>query len=55
MPELIRNGVRIEDTFAEAFDMRATALIITAGDPRWARQAAISATGFATSIIGCGI
>jgi formylmethanofuran--tetrahydromethanopterin N-formyltransferase len=55
MPELIRNGVRIEDTFAEAFDMRATALIITAGDTRWARQAAVSATGFATSIIGCGI
>ena len=24
------NGIRIEDTFAEAFDMRATALIITA-------------------------
>jgi formylmethanofuran--tetrahydromethanopterin N-formyltransferase len=55
MPELIRNAVRIEDTFAEAFDMRATALIITAGDTRWARQAAVSATGFATSIIGCGI
>src|SRR5690242_6209075 len=55
MPELNQNGVRIEDTFAEAFDMRATALVITAGNLRWARQAALSATGFATSIIACGV
>jgi len=51
---LIRNGVRIDDTFAEAFDMRATALLITAVNRRWARQAALTMTGFATSIIGCG-
>jgi formylmethanofuran--tetrahydromethanopterin N-formyltransferase len=49
-----RNGVRIDDTFAEAFDMRATALLITAGSRRWARQAAVTLTGFATSIIACG-
>lgn len=55
MPELTRNGVRIDDTFAEAFDMRATALVITAPSLRWARQAAISLTGFATSVIGCGV
>ena len=55
MPELIRNGVRIDDSFAEAFDMRATALIITAHDARWARQAGVSMTGFATSVIGCGV
>lgn len=54
MRPLTRNGVRIDDTFAEAFDMRATALIITAGSRSWARQAAVSMTGFATSIIGCG-
>jgi len=47
-------GVRIDDTFAEAFGMRATALIITADNARWARQAAQSMTGFATSVIGCG-
>src|SRR5690349_2737518 len=48
------DGVAIEDTFAEAFGMRATRLIITAGDRTWARHAALSATGFATSVIGCG-
>jgi formylmethanofuran--tetrahydromethanopterin N-formyltransferase len=35
MPELIRNGVRIDDTFAEAFGMRATAIVITADTPEW--------------------
>lgn len=54
MPELSRNGVRIDDTFAEAFDMRATALVITADSLKWARQSAISMTGFATSVIACG-
>ncbi|TKT69347.1 formylmethanofuran--tetrahydromethanopterin N-formyltransferase [Aquamicrobium sp. LC103] len=48
------NGVAIEDTFAEAFGMRATAIVITGPDAKWARQAAISMTGFATSVIGCG-
>ncbi len=54
MTGLVRNGVRIDDTFAEAFDMVATALVITGPNRRWANQAAISATGFATSIIACG-
>jgi len=54
MSELYIDGVAIEDTFAEAFGMRATRLIITAADRTWARQAALSATGFATSVIGCG-
>ena len=48
------NGVRIENTFAEAFPMRATRLIITADTPRWAREAALSTIGFATSVIACG-
>jgi len=43
MRELTANGVRIDDTFAEAFGMRATAVIITADSARWARQAALSA------------
>lgn len=47
-------GIRIDNTFAEAFGMRATALIITADTPRWAHQAALTMTGFATSVIGCG-
>jgi formylmethanofuran--tetrahydromethanopterin N-formyltransferase len=54
MPAMIVKGVRIDDTFAEAFGMRATAVIITADSLRWARQAALTMTGFATSVIGCG-
>lgn len=54
MPELIRNGVRIDDTFAEAFGMRATAIIVTADTREWAHQAAVTMTGFATSVIACG-
>jgi len=51
---VIVNGVRIEDTFAEAFGMRATRLLITAASERCARIAAESLTGFATSVIACG-
>src|SRR5215471_12934517 len=54
MRQLTSKGVRIDDTFAEAFGMRATALTITADDARWARQAAVTMTGFGTSVIGCG-
>ena len=54
MPELTVNGIAIDDTFAEAFDMRATAIVITAATERWAAQAAETMTGFATSVIGCG-
>ena len=54
MRELNANGVKLDDTFAEAFGMRATALVITADSDRWARQAAVTMTGFATSVIGCG-
>ncbi|MBA2491085.1 MAG: formylmethanofuran--tetrahydromethanopterin N-formyltransferase [Gammaproteobacteria bacterium] len=52
---MIINGVEIEDTFAEAFDMRATRIIITAINFKWARHAAVTMTGFATSVIGCGV
>ena len=54
MPRLKVNGVAIDDTFAEAFGMRATALVITGPNRKWARQAAVSMTGYATSVIGCG-
>jgi len=43
----------IVDTFAEAFKMRASRVIITGETPYWAMAAAQSMTGFATSIIGC--
>ena len=48
------NGIAIDDTFAEAFPMKATRLVITAHDAVWAMHAAVSATGLATSVIGCG-
>ncbi len=51
---MIRNGVAIDDEFAEAFGMKATRVIITAHNPTWARHAAEAATGFATSVIACG-
>jgi formylmethanofuran--tetrahydromethanopterin N-formyltransferase len=54
MRALTVKGVRIDDTFAEAFGMRATAIVVTADSARWARQAAVTMTGFATSVIGCG-
>ena len=54
MRALTVNGIRVDDTFAEAFGMRATAVMITADSARWARQAALTMTGFATSVIGCG-
>jgi formylmethanofuran--tetrahydromethanopterin N-formyltransferase len=47
-------GVLIENTFAEAFPMWVSRLIITADTPRLAFQAAAAATGLAISIIGCG-
>jgi formylmethanofuran--tetrahydromethanopterin N-formyltransferase len=51
---VIINGIHIDDTFAEAFNMRATRVIITAQNHKWAYHAAQAMTGFATSVIGCG-
>ena len=48
-------GVAIDDTFAEAFGMRGARVVITASTPQWARTAALSMTGFATSVIGCKV
>jgi formylmethanofuran--tetrahydromethanopterin N-formyltransferase len=47
------NRVLIEDTFAEAFPMTATRLVVTAETPGWAMTAAQTATGYAASVIGC--
>lgn len=52
---MVRHGVKIVDTFAEAFGMRAARVVITAQSPGWARTAGQSMTGFATSVIGCKI
>lgn len=46
-------GVFVEDTFAEAFGMWAARTVITGATQRWAREAAVKMTGFATSVIGC--
>src|SRR6476619_1771362 len=56
-PEATMNirGVLIEETFAEAFTMRVARIILTARSPRWAREAALKLTGFATSVIGCKV
>jgi formylmethanofuran--tetrahydromethanopterin N-formyltransferase len=49
------DDVAIDDTFAEAFGMRGTRLVITADSASWAEVAGRSMTGFATSVIGCGL
>ncbi len=47
------DGATILDTFAEAFPTWISRVIITADTPAWAMKAAVGATGFATSKIGC--
>ena len=51
---MIINGVTIDETFAEAFGMKATRAIITAQNAKWAMISAQAMTGFATSVIACG-
>ncbi len=51
---MIINGTLIDDTFAEAFGMKATRILITAHNLKWAYHSALSLTGFATSVIACG-
>jgi formylmethanofuran--tetrahydromethanopterin N-formyltransferase len=53
MSQLNRKGVRIDDSFAEAFPMAGTGLVITAPTRKWANIAAQTATGYATSVIAC--
>jgi formylmethanofuran--tetrahydromethanopterin N-formyltransferase len=47
------NGSTILDTYAEAFPVWVSRIIITAAGREWAYRAAVEATGFATSRIGC--
>lgn len=46
-------SVTIDDTFAEAFGMRYTRVIITAHDAHWLAAAIQAFTGYATSVIAC--
>jgi formylmethanofuran--tetrahydromethanopterin N-formyltransferase len=46
------DGVEVEDTFAELFEMWVGRVLITAENERWAQTAADVATGYASSIIG---
>lgn len=55
MTELSIASVPIEDTFAEAFDMKMTRLIVTADDRQWCAEAASAMVGFGTSVTGCGL
>lgn len=48
------NGVYIDETYAEAFSMYASRVLITACSKAWALEAARSMAGFGTSVIGCG-
>ena len=51
---MIINGVVLGETFAEAFPMKGTRLIITAHNAKWAMISAQAFSGFATSVIACG-
>lgn len=45
----------VADTFAEAFPVRGTRLIITAASENWVETAAREFCGFATSVIACDV
>ncbi|MGI6464155.1 MAG: formylmethanofuran--tetrahydromethanopterin N-formyltransferase [Methanobacterium sp.] len=47
------NGVEIQDTFAEAFGIQVSRLLVTAATKKLAKIAATEATGYGTSVIGC--
>ena len=50
---MVVGGVPVEAAFAEAFDMKATRVVITAADDGWLRDAVAAFTGFGTSVIAC--
>ncbi len=47
------NGVEIQDTFAEAFGIQVSRILVTAATKKLAKIAATEATGYGTSVIGC--
>jgi len=50
---MLIKSTEIIDTFAEAFGMWGSRVIVTGETGKWAMAAARSMTGFATSVIGC--
>ena len=50
---MTKNSIILQNTFAEAFPMKASRLVVTAYSKKWALEAANSFTGFATSVIAC--
>ena len=48
-------NTEIEDTFAEAFRMRWTCVVVTAHDEHWLQAALQAFTGFGTSVIACDV
>jgi formylmethanofuran:tetrahydromethanopterin formyltransferase len=44
------NGVEIQDTFAEAFGIQVSRLLVTAATKKLAKIAATEATGYGTSV-----
>jgi formylmethanofuran--tetrahydromethanopterin N-formyltransferase len=55
LPLLLCEGTPIDDTFAEAFPMTGTRLVITADEAAWAHTAATVISGYATSVISCDL
>jgi formylmethanofuran--tetrahydromethanopterin N-formyltransferase len=47
------NNVEIQDTFAEAFGIQVSRILVTAATKNLAKIAATEATGYGTSVIGC--
>ena len=47
-------NTEIVATYAEAFETWGSRIVVTASDRHWARTAARTMTGFATSVIACG-
>ena len=50
---MLIGSTRIVDTFAEAFRLRFTRLVVTAHDAHWLSAAVDAACGYGTSVIGC--
>lgn len=50
---MLLGDTEIEDTFAEAFGMRYTRLLITAADDHWLNAALQALTGYSASVISC--
>ena len=53
--ELRIGATIIDDTFAEAFGMKYTRLVVTAHDDYWLKAAAQEFTGYSSSVIACDV